>query len=185
VTVGALAISAETDLEALADVDGQSNFRSNQREKKYRGRKNTGFGWGVAVNLTHAKVAREKPPVAEESKPAAPIAPAIEKPPSPVGRLIGTYDEVIDTFRARADELELSRLEIDRLTGLGDAHTSHLLAKKFTQVFGPVSLPLMLDVLGLRLLVVEDPELTAKTLRRRTPRNSSHLRVTTAGKPIA
>ena len=136
-------------------------------------------GYGVSVNFTHAKVAREKKPPA----PAAPVeappiaAPTIARPPSPIGRLIATYDEVIDIFRARADELELSRLEIDRLTGLADAHTSHLLARKFTQVFGPVSLPLMLDVLGLRLLVVEDPELTARTLKRRTPRKSSHLRV--------
>jgi hypothetical protein len=79
---------------------------------------------------------------------------------------------------ARADELELSRLEIDHLSGLAPAHTSHLISKKFTQIFGPVSLPLMLDTLGLRLLVVEDPELTARTLKRRTPRKSSHLRVT-------
>ena len=141
---------------------------------KYRGR----FGSSVPVNLTRAKVAREP----AEPKPApipAPIAsPAIARPPSPVGRLIATYDDVIDTFRARADELELSRLEIDHLSGLAPAHSSHLLAKKFTQVFGPLSLPLMLDTLGLRLLVVEDPELTARTLKRRTPRNSSHLRVT-------
>jgi hypothetical protein len=39
----------------------------------------------------------------------------------------------------------------------------------------------MLDTLGLRLLVVEDPELTARTLKRRTPRKSSHLRVTQSG----
>jgi hypothetical protein len=180
----ALALTAETDLEALADVEQQNNFRVPH----YRGRRSGGFGFCVPANLTHAKIAREKKPVVEEPKAAAPATPTIAKPPS-VGRLIATYDEVIAVFRARADELELSRLEIDRLTGLGDAHTSHLLAKKFTQVFGPVSLPLMLDVLGLRLLVVEDPELTAKTLKRRTPRSSSHLRVThgpsapTAGKP--
>jgi hypothetical protein len=135
-------------------------------------------GYGVSVNFTHAKVAREKSPAPAAPVEAPPIAaPTIARPPSPIGRLIATYDEVIDIFRARADELELSRLEIDRLTGLADAHTSHLLARKFTQVFGPVSLPLMLDVLGLRLLVVEDPVLTARTLKRRTPRCQSHLRV--------
>jgi hypothetical protein len=91
--------------------------------------------------------------------------------------LIATYDDVVDVFRARADELELSRLEIDHLSGLASGHSSHLLAKRFTQRLGPLSLPLMLDTLGLRLLVVEDPKLTARTLKRRTPRKSSHLRV--------
>ncbi len=42
--------------------------------------------------------------------------------------------------------------------------------------FGPVSLLLMLDTLGLRLLVVEDPYLTARTLKRRTPRVRTHIR---------
>jgi hypothetical protein len=106
-------------------------------------------------------------------------APAIVPPTrSSVGRLIASYDEVIDAFRARADELELSRLEIDRLSGLADGHSSHLLAKKYTQRLGPVSLLLMLDTLGLRLLVVEDPVLTARTIKLRTPRCQSHLRVT-------
>jgi hypothetical protein len=33
----------------------------------------------------------------------------------------------------------------------------------------------MLDTLGLRLLVVEDPELTARTLARRTKRHDEHV----------
>jgi hypothetical protein len=134
-----------------------------------------GFGSNVSVNLSHAKVAREKPPAPVEAPPIAP--PTIARPPSPIGRLIATYDDVVDVFRARADELELSRLEIDHLSGLASGHSSHLLAKRFTQRLGPLSLPLMLDTLGLRLLVVEDPKLTARTLKRRTPRKSSHLRV--------
>jgi hypothetical protein len=132
-------------------------------------------GYGVSVNFTHAKVAREKPPAPVEAPPIAP--PTIARPPSPIGRLIATYDDVVDVFRARADELELSRLEIDHLSGLASGHSSHLLAKKHTQRFGVISLRLMLDTLGLRLLVVEDPDLTARTLKRRTPRQSSHLRV--------
>jgi hypothetical protein len=142
------------------------------------------FGSTVSVNLTHAHVAREPAKPKPAPIPATIAPPAIAKPPSPVGRLIATYDDVIDTFRARADELALSRLEIDHLSGLAPAHSSHLLAKKFTQVFGPLSLPLMLDTLGLRLLVVEDPELTARTLKRRTPRKSSHLRVTKSCKTM-
>jgi hypothetical protein len=174
VTADALALTAETDLEALADVERQSSF---EREPQYHGRRSRGFGYSVPVNLSHAKPARE--PAEPKSAPPAVAVPAVETPrTSSVGRLIGSYDEVIEVFRARADELELSRLEIDRLSGLADGHSSHLLAKKYTQRLGPVSLLLMLDVLGLRLLVVEDPDLTARTLARRTRRQSSHMRVT-------
>jgi hypothetical protein len=118
VTADALATIAETDLEALADVEPQSSFRVNEHEPQYYGRRGRGFGSSVPVNLSHAKVAREKKPVAEKPKPAASAAPAIAKPPSPVGRLLATYDDVVDAFRARALELEISRLEIDHLAGL-------------------------------------------------------------------
>jgi hypothetical protein len=160
--------------QVAINADEQSSFRVNAREPQYSRRR--GFGPSVPVSLTHAKVARET----AEPKPAPPAIapPTIAKPPSPVGRLLATYDDVIDAFRARADELELSRLEIDHLSGLAQGHSSHLLAKKYTQRLGPVSLLLMLDTLGLRLLVVEDPYLTARTLKRRTPRCQSHLRVT-------
>jgi hypothetical protein len=160
------------DLNALAIIaDDKSGYLTPN------GHNHRGFGSSVSTNLTHAKIAREKKPPTEP-KPAPVGAPAIVPPTrSSVGRLIASYDEVIDAFRARADELELSRLEIDHLSGLAQGHSSHLLAKKYTQRLGAISLRLMLDTLGLRLLVVEDPDLTARTLKRRTPRKSSHLRV--------
>jgi hypothetical protein len=99
---------------------------------------------------------------------------AIARKASPVGRLIASYDDFVDVCRARADELEISRIELDRITGLADAHSSMLLTKKFMKVFGPVSTGLMLDALGLRLLVIEDAKLTARTLKRRTKRVSTH-----------
>jgi hypothetical protein len=169
-------------------VDAQSNFRVNDR-KRYRSR---GFGTpSVSVGLTHAHVARatKTPAKVAKPKPAKPVAP-IAKPPSPVGRLLATYDDLVDVCRARADELQISRIELDRLTGLADAHSSMLLARKYMKVFGPVSTGLMLDALGLRLLVVEDPKLTARTLKRRTPRHLQHVRyprqlaAPTAQKPV-
>src|SRR5258705_12865846 len=48
-----------------------------------------------------------------------------------------SYDDVIDAFRDRADELEMSRPEIDRLTGLADAHASMLLTKSCMKVSVP------------------------------------------------
>jgi len=74
----------------------------------------------------------------------------------------------------RADQLEVSRAELDRLTGLADAHSSMLLTKSCMKIFGPVSLPLMLQVLGMRLLVIKDAEWTNRTLKRRVKRVSTH-----------
>jgi len=156
--------------ERLPMADALENLADDRPRRYHRP------GFGVAINFTHAKVAREKKP-STESKPAPVAAPAIVPPTrSSVGRLISSYAEVIDAFRARADELEISRLEIDHLSGLASGHSSHLLAKKYTKRLGPVSLLLMLDTLGLRLLVVEDPYLTARTIKRRTPRIASHAR---------
>jgi hypothetical protein len=42
------------------------------------------------------------------------------------------------------------------------------------KVFGPVSLPAMLAVLGLRFRIEEDPEQTALTIRRRQRRVRTH-----------
>jgi hypothetical protein len=88
--------------------------------------------------------------------------------------VIANYSDVLDVFRARADQLEVSRLEIDHLSGLTTGYASILISRAPRKVFGPVSLGLMLDVFGLRLLVVEDPKLTARTLKRRTRRLTSH-----------
>jgi hypothetical protein len=88
--------------------------------------------------------------------------------------LIASYDDFIAVCRDRADELEMSRLEIDHISGLSTGYASILLMKTPRKNFGPVSLPLMLDVLGIRLLVVEDPKLTARTLKRRTKRVNTH-----------
>jgi hypothetical protein len=153
----------------IADEGRQSSFRVNEHKPKYRGR----FGSSVPVNLSHAKVARE-PAEPKPARPAAIAPPLPAKPPSPVGRLIATYPEFVDVCRDRADEMEISRSEIDRISGLPDGHSAHLLAKQFIKMFTPASLPLVLDTLGLRLRVEEDPELTARTLRRRKRRDRSH-----------
>jgi hypothetical protein len=142
---------------------------------------------GVPANLTRAKVAREKKPVAPdtpiEATPIPPPSIATSRPPV-IGRAITNYDEVLDAFRDRADELEISRQEIDRLTGLADAHASMLLTKSHMKLFGPVSLPLMMAVLGLRFRVEEDPKQTALTLRRRERRSRTHAHYRSQFAPI-
>jgi hypothetical protein len=97
-----------------------------------------------------------------------------------LGRLITDYRTLVETCRARADELELSRLEIDRLGGLPTGYSGKLLGKdavddvsfprkKNSKKIWPVALESMLGVLGLKILLIEDAEATARTLALRTP----------------
>ena len=105
----ALAIGG-TDLEGLEEVSRQSDFRAGGYVPKC-GRRGNGFGFGVSANLTHAKVAREKKPVAQEPT-AAPAAPTAEAPQarSVVGRLIASYPEIVEVLRDRTDWMDISRL---------------------------------------------------------------------------
>lgn len=90
-----------------------------------------------------------------------------------LGRVIGDYRGLIETCRARADELALSRSEIDRLSGLPSGFSGKLLgqdgsAPKQKRMW-PVSLELMLGALGLKILLIEDETATARTLSMRVP----------------
>jgi hypothetical protein len=130
-----------------------------------------GFGSSISVNLSHAKVAREKPPA-----PAA--AARTPTTAAPLGRFLGDYAEIVELCRTQADKLEMSRHEIDRIAGLPEGHSGHVLALSFSKLIGPMYLLPLFETLGIRLIAVEDPELIARTLARRTPRCQSHLRVT-------
>lgn len=83
-----------------------------------------------------------------------------------LGRVIGDYRGLIETCRARADELALSRSEIDRLSGLPAGFAGKILGKggllpgKKHKRMWPVSLELMLGTLGLRILLIEDEAAT-------------------------
>jgi len=89
-----------------------------------------------------------------------------------LGRLISDYGGLLEAFRERAKELEISREGIDSVAGWADGYAGKLLggaAAKRRKIIGPVSLELMLGALGLKLILVEDPEATARTLARRDP----------------
>jgi hypothetical protein len=132
--------------------------------------------WGsAAINLTHAHVARERPtapPAKPKPAPAAPIA----KAPSPIGRFLRDYGEIVELCRAQAEKLQISRHETDRLAGLPEGHSGHVLSTRYSKLIGPTYLVPLLEHFGLRLIVIEDPELIARTLARRTPRHEEHVR---------
>jgi hypothetical protein len=81
-----------------------------------------------------------------------------------------SYDEMIVIFRNRADELDLTRNEIDRLSGLCDGYASKTLCRPPMKNLGHISLGPTIGTLAVKLIVVEDPEQTAKILARREPR---------------
>jgi hypothetical protein len=104
-----------------------------------------------------------------------------------LGRTITDYRTLVETCRARAVELGLSRAEIDRLSGLPSGYAGKLLGKaavddvsyprkKRTKKMLPVSLEVMLGVLGLKILLIEDDVATARTLALRVPVESSQQR---------
>jgi hypothetical protein len=96
-----------------------------------------------------------------------------------LGRLISDYQGLLEAFRDRAKELEISREGIDSIAGWADGYASKLLggaAAKQRKIIGPLSLGLMLGTLGLKMILVEDPESTARTLTRRTIVDRSNQR---------
>src|SRR4030081_2283409 len=113
-----------SDLDGLEEIAQQTALAVNQRTKHGK------FGWRISPNIEHAAVRREKKKVARPApsdvKPAPPPTVSTRKNAS-LGRMIGDYRGLIETCRQRADELGISRLEIDRLGGLPAGYAAKLL----------------------------------------------------------
>jgi hypothetical protein len=93
-----------------------------------------------------------------------------------IARPVTGYKGLIETCRQRANELALSRLEIDRLSGLPSGYSAKLLGKDNSEPkpqkqkrMWPASLELVLGTLGLQIILIEDYAATSRTLSRRTP----------------
>jgi hypothetical protein len=85
--------------------------------------------------------------------------------------VITSRDEFINIIRKRQDELNVSCLTVDDLADLATGHFSKLTSK--VKGFGFVSSFLVLQALGLRIRIEEDPEATARLRHRWTPRRGS------------
>jgi|ERR1700738_124299 hypothetical protein len=91
-----------------------------------------------------------------------------------IARPVTGYQGLVETCRARAEELALSRLEIDRLAGLPAGYSGKLLgnpdavARKPKRMW-PASLEAILGTLGLQIIIIENHAATSLTLSRRTP----------------
>jgi hypothetical protein len=81
--------------------------------------------------------------------------------------VIRTYDQLVNVVRQRIFSLNATYDSLDAAAGLADRHTSKLLCG--TKRYGPLSLMLTLQALGLVLLVAEDGE-QDRVRARLTPR---------------
>jgi hypothetical protein len=96
-----------------------------------------------------------------------------------LGRVISDYRSLVEICRARAQELELSRLEVDRLGGFAAGYASVVLGPDRggkRRNMWPRGLEIILATLGLKILVIEDEVAAARTLSLRKPVTASHQR---------
>jgi len=93
-----------------------------------------------------------------------------------LGRIINDYESLIEVCRQRADELAISRECIDGLSGCAPGLAGKILGHRQAKKLGPTTLKPILQVLGLRLLAIEDDRETALTLAVREPVQSSQQR---------
>jgi hypothetical protein len=91
---------------------------------------------------------------------------ATAEPPARQIAIVRSYGDLHKALRLRADELGTTREAIDELTGLQNGYAAKLLAPVPIKSLGPQSLGPMLAVLGLKLLVVEDPDTIARITSR-------------------
>jgi hypothetical protein len=73
-----------------------------------------------------------------------------------LGRIVNDYQGLIEICRQRAEELEISRLSIDDLSGLASGFAGKVLGDRQRKRMGLVTLGPMLQVLGLKLLIRQE-----------------------------
>jgi hypothetical protein len=86
--------------------------------------------------------------------------------------VVRSYDELLGALRARAADLNVSRLVFDEISGLQGGYVSKLLSPVPVKGLGRTSMGLLLSAMGLALVVIEDTETLAKIAKRHTPRRA-------------
>ena len=85
-----------------------------------------------------------------------------------------SHAEMVRVLRARKKALGLTDMVVDELAGLCGGHTAKVMTGRRRP--GYVSLGALLGAMGLKLLIVEDPEQIARVSARWTPRRRSYVR---------
>jgi hypothetical protein len=87
-----------------------------------------------------------------------------------------SYEHLLAALRARVAELEVAGQRFDEYAGLPIGYLSKLIGARPVRRIGPTSFAPVLAGLGLRLLVIEDPEGTERLRNSLPPRNASFVR---------
>jgi hypothetical protein len=96
--------------------------------------------------------------------------------------IVRDYDSLHVALRARADELNVSRESIDDAAGFQSGYSGKLLAGTPIKRLGAVTMGPMLTVLGLMLVVVEDPDAIERFTTRLTKREHAGNDVLAVGR---
>ena len=76
--------------------------------------------------------------------------------------VVHDYEELRTALRARAEALDISRLEIDRISGVANGYSATVLSDTARKRIGANAIGPLLAALGLQLVVREDPEMVAR-----------------------
>jgi hypothetical protein len=87
-----------------------------------------------------------------------------------------SYEEMLTALRARVTELQISGERFDEYAGLPRGYLSKLVGVNPVRKLGMTSFAPVLAGLGLRLLVIEDPDATDRLKNSLPPRNGSYVR---------
>jgi hypothetical protein len=172
-----------SNLDGAEEIFEQTSLRVNERTKHGK------FDWAIPPNIERASASREKKKApkkkgASKKKPPMPDVTARSPPssgrPAAVGQSFTHYSTLIETCRQRANELALSRLELDRISGLPAGFSAKLLGHDgggpYRKRAWPISLEALLGALGLKVVLIVDEQAAARTLALRTPVQSNQQR---------
>jgi hypothetical protein len=166
-------VSELYDLEAIAE---QTSLRINQGGTRSRFH----IGWQISPNIERASASRESSKVIAKPKRQKP-APAIvatRDPATPAE--IFSYDDLLLSLRARANELQISRETVGALAGVPDGYAQKVLSLSQNRRIGMQTLGAFLDALSVKLIMVVDEAALARNRGRYKPRDDAHFRSATA-----
>jgi hypothetical protein len=89
---------------------------------------------------------------------------------------VNSYEQMLDALRRRVTELEVNGEAFDQYAGLPRGYLSKLIGARPVRRLGMTSFTPVLAGLGLRLLVVEDQEATARLKSGLRPRQAQYVR---------
>jgi hypothetical protein len=85
---------------------------------------------------------------------------------------VARYENLHDLLRARCDELEITRASLDRLARLPSGYSAKLLSPRPMKKLSDATLGFFLPALGVKLILVEDPQALAMVRQRSDKRRS-------------